>query len=157
MKLNANITKATLLGLTSAAVLLSTSAATFASEVKYKYQLDIPLSDGSTTRAIRQDTGKVLRREWAFVKVQDNKTFFVQHSTEVPLLFRKRWNDHPVKAMKVCITDGFDLSDCKVVNSDTATIPEGRTIHDLVIEIRYSENGEDWRRRFNIPREAKSE
>ncbi len=155
IKLNAKTAKASLLGLTGILFLLSSATPTLASEVKYKQRLSITLSDGSVVYSYGGDNQ--VFREWAVVKIKDNKTFSVYHTTQRSRGMLQRWFDHPVKAMKICLTDGFDLSNCQVVNSDTATIPEGHTIHDLSIEIKYSEKGNDTRSRFNIPTDAKPE
>lgn len=157
MKLNTNIAKTSLLGLTSAIVLFSSASTAFASEVTYKQRLDIPMSDGSTEQSYK--IGNYGYLEWAVVTVKNDRNFSVYHATQRigGFLQGPRWFDHKVIAMKICVTDGFDQSDCKVVNSDTAEIPEGRTIRDLSIEIKYNEDGRDSRRRFTIPGSAKPE
>jgi hypothetical protein len=157
IKLNA---KASLLGLTSAIFLLSGASTTIAAEITYKHQLEIPMADGSSQLSyeVGNDySGYATYREWAVVTVTDNKSFKVYHTTRRNRgVFHRSW-DHPVKAMKICLSDGFDLSNCQVIQSDTAPIPEGRSIHDLSIEIMYSESDRDHRRRFSIPTEEKPE
>jgi hypothetical protein len=157
-QLNQKVVKATLFGLASGVFLLAGSLTAVAGEVKYKHQLPITLSDGSQVMTYRETEYRNLAiREWAIVKVQDNKTFSVYHTTQRSRGVFQKWFDHPVKAMKVCLTNGFELSNCEVIESDTASIPEGKTIHNLSIEIIYSENGSDQRNTFNIPTEAKPE
>jgi hypothetical protein len=154
IQLNTSIVKTSLLGLTSAIVLFSGSAA-LASEVTYKQRLDIQMEDGTTQQVYT--SGNYFYREWAIVKVKDDRVFSVYHTTHRSRGIFQRWFDHKVIAMKICVTDGFDQSDCKVVNSDTAEIPAGKTIRDLSIEIKYNENGRDFRSKFAIPSSAKPE
>jgi ABC-type bacteriocin/lantibiotic exporter with double-glycine peptidase domain len=155
MQLNSNITKNSLFGLMSAIVLVSGAAPALASEVTYKQRLEIPMSDGSTQQVYT--SGNYLYREWAVVKVKNDRVFSVYHTTQRSRGVFQRWFDHKVIAMKICVTNGFDLTDCQVVNSDTAEIPEGKTIRDLSIEIKYSENGRDNHSKFTIPSSAKPE
>ncbi|NJR19694.1 MAG: hypothetical protein HC785_31215 [Calothrix sp. CSU_2_0] len=155
MKPNATVIKTSLLGF-STVFLLSSPLKTLASEVKYKYQLDVTLADNSIGRVY--SCGSVECRDWAIVKVKDGKQFSAYHTTEKLRGFGGRWTDRRVKAMKICVTNGFELSDCNVVKSDTATIPNGLTIHDLSIELLYDRNGRDFRTTsFNIPSNKKPE
>jgi hypothetical protein len=155
MKPNATLIKTSLLGL-SAVFLLSSPLKTLASEVKYKYQLDILMADDSLGRVY--SCGSVECRDWAVVKVKDGQQFSVYHTTEKLRGFGGRWTDRPVKAMKICVTNGFELSNCNVVKSDTATIPNGLTIHDLSIQLLYNQNGRDSRSTsFTIPSNQKPE
>ncbi len=159
MKPNTTIIKTSLLGL-SAVLLLSSPLKTLASEVKYKYQLDVLVTNeyGNDSFQGVYSCGSVECRDWAVVKVKDGQQFSVYHTTEKLRGFGRRWTDRPVKAMKICVTNGFELSNCNVVKSDTATIPNGMTIHDLSIELLYNQNGRDSRSiSFTIPRNKKPE
>jgi hypothetical protein len=155
MKPDATVIKNSLLGC-STLFLLSSPLETLASEVKYKYPLDVLLTDNSITRVY--SCGSVECRDWAIVKVKDGQQFSVYHTTEKLRGFGGRWTDRSVKAMKICTTNGFELSNCNVVKSDTATIPNGLTIHDLSIELLYNQNGRDSRTTsFTIPSNQKPE
>jgi hypothetical protein len=124
------------------------------SEETYKRRLTYTLTNNDVVDTLYRDNGDYT--SWAVVKVNRQREFKVYHTTN----FRRgmlvnHWFDHPVIAMKVCVSDGFDTSDCKVFDSDTATIPEGKTIKDLSISIRYSESGNEYTNTFKIPKDAK--
>lgn len=162
LNLPRGLSKSAVVGAASIAFLISGALSAVAGEIRYKYQLPITLTDGSKVMTYRETEYQNLTiRSWAVVTVRDNRAFSVYHSTERLQGWFGKWFDHPVKAMKICLTNGFELSNCEVVSTDTAIIPQGRTIHDLSIEIIYFEsiNGSnrDQRITFNIPAETKPE
>jgi hypothetical protein len=122
----------------------------------YKRRLPITLTNNDVVDGYEANDG--YHTSWVVVKVNSNREFKIYHTTHLTRgrLF-SRWFDHPVTAMKICLTDGFDASNCKVVNSDTATIPEGKTISDLSISFKYTESGKEYRDTLTIPRDAKPE
>jgi hypothetical protein len=128
----------------------------FQTAATYKRRLFYTLTNNETADTLYLNDGN--HTSWAVVKINSRREFKVYHTTHLTRgMLVNRWFDHPVIAMKVCVTDGFDTSDCKVVESDTATIPEGKTISDLSISIRYSESGDEYTDTFKIPKDAKPE
>jgi hypothetical protein len=121
----------------------------------YKLRLNVQASIGSADGW--NLNGAEANEEWVVIKVKDNKEFNIYHATylENKTWGTRRWFDHPVTAMRICLTDGFEKKDCKVVNSDTTTIPEGMTIHDLSIDFKYSESGRSFTKNITIAKDAK--
>jgi hypothetical protein len=140
----------------SAIFLLASLSPTLAAEnaTTYKIKLGEQSSNGGLFNFNGGDTGS----EFVIVKLTD-KQFKVYHTTLVVnrAWFTSRWFDHPVTAMKVCITDGFDKKDCKIIDSDTATIPEKLTIHDLSIDFKYTESGRVFTKNIVVAKDAKPE
>jgi hypothetical protein len=134
----------------------STAIAAEKQEV-YKLRLGVNSSIGSAD--MWSLNGSEANEEWVVINVQDKKKFKIYHTTylENKTWRTRQWFDHPVTAMKICLTDGFEKKDCKVVNSDTATIPRGTTIHNLSIDFKYSESGRSFTKNIVISPDAKPE
>lgn len=126
-------------------------------EKVYKVRLNTNPSVGSVD--IWNLNGREASEEWIVIKVTGNKQFKIYHSTYLvnKTWKTRQWFDHPVTAMKICLTDGFEKKDCKVVNSDTATIPEGASLHNLSIDFKYSESGRSFSRSIEIAKDIKPE
>ncbi|WP_036489631.1 hypothetical protein [Myxosarcina sp. GI1] len=99
------------------------------------------------------------REEWIVVTVINNQTFKVRHATNIENKFWgfRKWFDHPAIAIRVCAFDQFDLNDCQTAQGDTALIPEGKTIHDIQIDFKYSEGGAIYTRSVQVSPDAKAE
>jgi hypothetical protein len=95
--------------------------------------------------------------EWVVLKVRENKSFQMYHSSLVMNKFwgTRQWFDHPVTSMRICLTDGFEKKDCQVVESDTSVIPTGKKLHDLSIDFKYSESGRSFTKNVSIAKDAK--
>jgi hypothetical protein len=132
----------------------STTLATEKQEV-YKLRLNVKSSIGSADRW--NLNGSEANEEWVVITVKANKEFKIYHTTylENKTWGTRQWFDHPVTDMKICLTDGFDKKDCKVVNSDTATIPEGMSLHNLSIDFKYSESGQSFTKSIMVAKDAK--
>jgi hypothetical protein len=125
-------------------------------EVTYKRRLPITLTNNDVVDTLYANDGNY--SSWAVVKINSKREFKIYHTTHLTRgMLVSRWFDHPVTAMKICMTDGFDASDCKVVDGDTAMIPEGKTISNLSISFKYTESGKEYRETLNIPKDAKPE
>lgn len=82
------------------------------------------------------------RQEWIVITVDPNGYLTVRHTTSVVNLIGFRtWHDHPATSIKVCRTQGFELTDCTTTMGDRALLPEGATIYDVTIEFKYVEGG----------------
>lgn len=140
----------------SAVFLLSSFSTTLAAEkqITYKIKLGEQSSEGGLFNFNGSDTGS----EFVVIKLTD-KQFKIYHTTLVVnrAWFTSRWFDHPVTAMKICITDGFDKKDCKIIDSDTATIPNNLTIHDLSIDFKYTESDRVFTKNIIVAKDAKPE
>lgn len=97
------------------------------------------------------------REEWIVVTVINNEQIQVRHATNTENKFwgTRKWFDHPALAIRICAVDQFDLNDCQTAQGDTVIFPEGKTIHDLQIDFKYSEGGVLSTRSVQIPKDAK--
>lgn len=97
------------------------------------------------------------REEWIVVTVINNEQIQVRHATNIENKFwgTRKWFDHPALAIRICAVDQFDLNDCQTAQGDTVIFPEGKTIHDLQIDFKYSEGGVLSTRSVQIPKDAK--
>jgi hypothetical protein len=121
----------------------------------YKLRLNVQSSIGSAD--MWNLNGSEANEEWVVIKVKNKKEFNIYHATylENKTWGTRQWFDHPVTDMRICLTDGFEKKDCKIINSDTATIPEGMSIHDLSIDFKYSEAGRSFTKNITIAKDAK--
>jgi hypothetical protein len=140
----------------STVFLLSSFSTTLAAENSVTYK--VKLGERSSSAGIFDFNGSDSGAEFVVIKLTDRQ-FKVHHTTNVVnrSWFTSRWFDHPVTAMKVCVTDGFDKKDCKTVSSDTSTIPANLTIHDLSIDFKYVESGQTLTRNIVVAKDTKPE
>lgn len=133
-------------------------AAAIAQEVTYKVRLR-DVSTGNANQASVFSSGDLDREEWVVVTVIDNKQIKVRHSTSVKnkIWGTRQWYDHPATALRVCLTDGFDKKDCQTSNSDTVTLPPGKSVYDVAVDFKYSEGGSLYTRSFQLTPEVKPE
>jgi hypothetical protein len=122
----------------------------------YKLRLNTRSSASTDTWSLN---GAEANEEWAVIKVKNNKEFKIYHATLLvnKLWGTRQWFDHPVTAMRICLTDGFEKKNCQVVDSDTATIPQGMTINNLSIDFKYSESGQSFTKNITVAKDAKPE
>ena len=134
----------------------STTLATDKQEV-YKFRMNVNLLAGSADRW--NLNGKEASEEWVVIKVKNKKEFKIYHTTylENKTWKSRQWFDHPVTEMRICTIDGFEKKDCKVVNSDTTTIPDGLELHDLSIDFKYSESGRSFTKNITVSRDVRPE
>jgi hypothetical protein len=156
--LNLNTVKPTCASILGCIFLLSSSALALAGDKPDTYKLRINSKSSASTDTWSL-SGVEANEEWAVIKVKDGKEFKIYHST---LLANKTWGtrqwfDHPVTAMKVCQTDGFEKKDCQVVESDTMVMPKGMSIHNLSIDFKYSESGQSFTKNVTVAKDAKPE
>jgi hypothetical protein len=149
--------RVSLIGILGFGILLSNFSIAFAGEKSdtYKLRIDTKSSVSTDTWSL---SGFEANEEWAVIKVK-GREFKIYHST---LLVNKTWGsrqwfDHPVTAMKVCLTDGFEKKDCQVIESDTMTMPKGISIHNLSIDFKYSESGRSFTKNITVAKDAKPE
>jgi hypothetical protein len=97
------------------------------------------------------------REEWIVVTVINNQQIKVRHATNIENKFwgTRQWYDHPALAIRICAVEQFDLNDCQTTQGDTVILPEGKTIHELQIDFKYSEGGALYTRSVQIPKDAK--
>ena len=156
---NRQTTKLSWVSIFTCIFLLANCSTTFATEKQevYKLRLNVKSSIGSADRW--NLNGAEANEEWVVITVKENKEFKIYHTTylENKTWGTRQWFDHPVTDMKICLTDGFDKKDCKVVNSDTATIPEGMKIHNLSIDFKYSESGQSFTKSIMVAKDAKTQ
>jgi hypothetical protein len=145
------------LGVFSLAFLLSSFSPTMAAENQITYKIKLG-EQSSGDASIFNFNGVDTAEEFVVIKVT-GKQFKIYHTTHVvnKSWFTNRWFDHPVTAMKICVTDGFEKKDCNVVNSDTSTIPEKLTISDLSIDFKYTESDRSLTRNIVVAKDAKPE
>jgi hypothetical protein len=145
------------LGVFGAILSLYNFSPTLAAEnpLTYKIKLGEQVSGNAS---LINFNGSDTAEEFVVIKLT-GKQFKIYHTTHVVnrSWFTNRWFDHPVTAMKVCVTDGFDKKDCKLINSDTATIPENLSIHDLSIDFKYTESDRVFTKNILIGKDAKPE
>ncbi len=158
LKSNSTTAKTSWAGVLGFILLISSSSLALAGDKSETYKLRINTKSSNST-----DTwslaGVEANEEWAVIKVKDGKEFKIYHST---LLANKTWGtrqwfDHPVTAMRVCQTDGFEKKDCQVIESDTMTMPKGMSIHNLSIDFKYSESGQSFTKNVTVAKDAKPE
>jgi hypothetical protein len=156
---NKRTTQISWIGIYSFIFLLSSYSTTLATEKQevYKLRLNVNSSIGSADGW--NLNGKEANEEWVVIKVKGNKEFKIYHTTylENKTWGTRQWFDHPVTDMRICMTDGFEKKDCKVVNSDTANIPEGMSLHNLSIDFKYSESGRSFTKNVTVAKDAKPE
>jgi hypothetical protein len=158
IKSNKKTVKVAWAGILSSILMLSSSSIAVAGEKSdtYKLRIDSKSSASTDTWSL---SGSEANEEWAVIRVKDGREFKIYHST---LLVNKTWGtrqwfDHPVTAMKVCLTDGFEKKDCQVVESDTMKMPKGMSIHNLSIDFKYSESGRSFTKNVTVAKDAKPE
>jgi hypothetical protein len=153
------ILKVSQIGICSFAFLLSSYSTTLGTEKRevYKFRLNVNLLSG--TADMWNLSGREAIEEWVVIKIKNKKEFEIYHTTylENKTWKTRQWFDHPVTEMKICAIDGFEKNNCKVVNSDTTTIPEGLALHDLSIDFKYSESGRSFTKNITVAKDAKSE
>ena len=140
----------------SSILLISSYSAALAAdpEITYKIRVNTQSSADSSGWSM---IGAENSEEWVVLKVKDNTSFKIYHTSLVvnTTWGTRQWFDHPVTSMRICMTDGFEKKDCKVVESDTATIPTGKKLHDLSIDFKYSESGRSFTKNVAIAKDAK--
>jgi hypothetical protein len=121
--------------------------------LRQRYRSTQPTNFGHSRSFVRQSARNRV------IKVKGNKEFKIYHTTylENKTWGTRQWFDHPVTDMRICMTDGFEKKDCKVVNSDTANIPEGMSLHNLSIDFKYSESGRSFTKNVTVAKDAKPE
>lgn len=154
---NKRVAKFSLIGIFSSILILSNYPTSLASgkEEVYKIRLNVQASIGSAdTWSLN---GAEANEEWVVIKVKNSKEFKIYHTTYVEnkTWGSRQWFDHPVTAMRICLTDGFEKKDCKVIDSDTSIIPEGMSLHNLSIDFKYSESGRSFTKNIVIAKDAK--
>jgi hypothetical protein len=118
----------------------------------------IRLRDAATGNA-RQwsffSPGDADREEWVVVTVT-GKLVKVRHATNIEnkLWGNRQWYDHPATALRICDASQFEALNCQTVQGDTILLPEGKTIHDVQIDFKYSEGGGIYTRSVQIPADA---
>lgn len=97
------------------------------------------------------------RQEWVVVTVADRQVT-LRHTTSIANMIGLRtWFDHPATSVRLCRTHEFELLDCSVAEGDTALLPEGATIYDVMIEFKYVESGLIHTHRFQLAEEFQPE
>ena len=96
------------------------------------------------------------REEWVVVTLINNQQVKVRHATNIQNKFwgTRQWYDHPAIAIRICDVNQFDYSDCLNSQGDIAVLPEGKTIHDVQIDFKYSEGGAIYTRSVQISPDA---
>jgi hypothetical protein len=152
--------KKNLLLLSSLSVSILTSqlsiAPVTAEELVYKIRLR-DAAAGSANQASIFSSGDYDREEWVILTVIDKAKVKVRHATKTKdkVLGFSRWFDHPATLIRICLTDGFDSKDCQIVKGDTALIPQGKSIHEVAIDFKYSEGGALYNRSVQISPDLK--
>lgn len=97
------------------------------------------------------------REEWIVVTLINNQQVRVRHATNIQNKFwgTRQWYDHPAIAIRICDVNQFDYSDCQNSQGDVAVLPEGKTIHDVQIDFKYSEGGAIYTRSVQISSDTK--
>jgi hypothetical protein len=140
----------------SCVLLISSYSAALGADKEDTYKLRV--STQSTGNASGWSlNGTEDSEEWVVMKVKDNRSFKMYHTSLVmnKMWGTRQWFDHPVTSMRICLTDGFEKKDCQVIESDTATIPAGKKLHDLSIDFKYSESGRSFTKNVSIAKDAK--
>jgi len=129
-----------------------------AADTTYKVRLR-DVSTGNANQASVFSSGDLDREEWVVVTITDKKQLKVRHSTSVKNKFwgTRQWFDHPATAIRVCETDGFDKKNCQTADSDIVAMPEGKKIHEVAIDFKYSEGGNLYTRSIQLSRDLKPE
>lgn len=97
------------------------------------------------------------REEWVVVTLINNQQVKLRHATNIENKFwgTRQWYDHPAIAIRICDVSLFDSDDCLKTQGDTAVLPEGKSIHDVQIDFKYSEGGAIYTRSVQISPDAK--
>jgi hypothetical protein len=129
-----------------------------ATDIVYRVRLR-DVSTGNANQASVFSSGDLDREEWVVVTVTDKKQLKVRHATSVKNKFwgTRQWFDHPATAIRVCETDGFDKKNCQTADSDVIAMPEGKKIHEIAIDFKYSEGGNLYTRSIQLSRDLKPE
>jgi hypothetical protein len=153
--LNRSNAKQYLAAIISSILLVSSLSIANAGEKEDTYKLRINTQSTGDTSGWGMDGTD--SEEWVVLKVKENRSFQIYHTSLVMNKFwgTRQWFDHPVTSMRICVTDGFEKKDCQVVESDTATIPNGKQLHDLSIDFKYSESGRSLTKNVSIAKDAK--
>lgn len=159
LKSNQKTAKIALIGVFSSIFLLVSHASSLAEQNQktYKLRLNVQSSIGSADGW--NLNGAEANEEWVVISLKNSKEFKIYHTTYVEnkTWGTRRWFDHPVTGMRICLSDGFEKKDCKIVESDTTIIPEGKYLHDLSIDFKYSESGRSFTKNITIAKDAKPE
>jgi hypothetical protein len=132
------------------ACLLLTAAAPVQAQQVYKLQ--VASAGGSNTIIplpipIPIDTS---RQEWLVIQV-DGQKVKIRHTTSIANFVGLRtWHDHPATMIRLCDGNGFELKNCKTTQGDTATLPKGKSIYDVVIDFKYVEGGLTLNKTFQL-------
>ncbi|MBD1945668.1 hypothetical protein H6F50_25505 [Coleofasciculus sp. FACHB-712] len=124
----------------------------WAGELVYKMRLRDTVTEYKNPSEIDE-----YKKEWAVVNIIDGKKIKIRHTTHIqnkafPV---NRWFDHPASAIRICLADDFEQRNCRSTSGDIATLPTGKSIHDLVIDFRYSEAGTVYTRSIQITPDMK--
>jgi hypothetical protein len=154
--LNRSHAKQYLAAIVSSILLVSSLPVATAAEKEETYKLRVNTQSTGNASGWSMN-GTEDSEEWVVLKVKENKSFQMYHSSLVMNKFwgTRQWFDHPVTSMRICLTDGFEKKDCQVVESDTSTIPTGKKLHDLSIDFKYSESGRSFTKNVSIAKDAK--
>ncbi len=154
--LNRNNAKQYLAAMISSILLVSSLSVANAVEKEDTYKLRVNTQSTGNASGWSMN-GTEDSEEWVVLKVRENKSFQMYHTSLVMNKFwgTRQWFDHPVTSMRICLTDGFEKKDCQVVESDTSTIPTGKKLHDLSIDFKYSESGRSFTKNVSIAKDAK--
>jgi hypothetical protein len=159
LTLNKNLSKFSWVCGSSLVFFLAICSTAFAGEGRetYKIRLGVNASIGSAD--MWNLNGKEANEEWVVITVKDKKEFKIYHTTylENKTWGTRQWFDHPVTDMRICLSDGFEKKDCKVINSDTAHMSEGMSLHNLSIDFKYSESGRSFTKNITVAKDAKPE
>lgn len=94
------------------------------------------------------------RQEWVVITVVADQVTLLHTTSVVNLIGLRTWHDHPATSVRLCRSQGFDQVDCATTPGDTATLPQGASIYDVVIEFKYVEGGLIQTQRFQLAREV---
>lgn len=97
------------------------------------------------------------RQEWVVITVNEDQVTLRHATSVVNLIGLRNWYDHPATSVRLCRTQGFDLSDCTTATGDTAPLPPGASIYDVLIEFQYVEGGLIQTQQFQLAREIEPE
>ncbi len=97
------------------------------------------------------------RQEWIVITVVEGQVTLRHTTSVVNLIGLRQWHDHPATSVRICRSQGFDLLDCTTAEGDTAPLPLGASIYDVLIEFKYVEGGLIQNQRFQIARDIEPE
>jgi len=97
------------------------------------------------------------RQEWVVITVDEGQVTLRHTTSVVNLIGFRKWHDHPATSVRLCRSQGFDLVDCTTTTGDTAPLPPGATIYDVMIEFKYVEGGLIQSQRLQLARDLQPE